>query len=94
MTLWQCTSHFFIFEIGSNESVEFDQKIIRKYYRQYMGFINDKNEEVVSIYLFNEAQHEFAKWRDKYILGAGEFFEKNTRSYKVNLTKGEIKYRK
>lgn len=85
---WQ-TSH------GKEDTLKlFDEDVakirqrLRGYYRYYVGFVNNKNEEMVDIYLFEFSQ-EYANWKDEYIFGS----EENDRGcYHINLTKKGIEY--
>jgi hypothetical protein len=70
------------------------RKDVREYYRQYIGFINDKDQKIVEINLFNfdtpEGRRLFKKWRDEYILGADGYYTENTVRYFVNIDRGRI----
>ncbi len=76
------------------EAINNENEINKKYYRYYMGYINNKNENVIMIVLFNfsskKSRQVFANWKDEYISGTGNFFEENTRHYFINLTKKMI----
>jgi hypothetical protein len=77
-----------------NEIIKKEKEIIKEYYRQYVGYVNDKHEELVGVSLFNFgtgiSRSKFNYWQDHFIFGAGEYFEENTRTYLINLTKGRI----
>lgn len=67
---------------------------IKEFYRYYIGYKNNSNEDIILIHLFNfntsEAREIFSEWQDKHIFGVGGFFEENMRSFRVNLNKQEI----
>ena len=72
-----------------NKKVAEMRQRLKEYYRYYVGFVNNKNnEEMVNIYLF-ELSREYSNWQDEYIFGSEE---KDRGCYHVNLTKKEIEY--
>jgi len=67
----------------------------KHYYRQYFGFLNNRDEIVVHINLLNfknskRANDYFPKWDQVFFRGFGRFYELNSESFIVNLTKGEL----
>jgi hypothetical protein len=70
------------------------KKDMKNYYRQYLGYISNTNEEKIIIYLFNygtwSARNIFKNWKDDYCLGSGEFYDNNTFRFLINLTKEKI----
>ncbi len=73
---------------------EYDKEKIKTYYRQYVGYINDKGEKLIDINLFNydtpEGRQKCKDWQDQYVFGFDGFWTENTTYYIVNITKGEI----
>lgn len=72
-------------------------KYLRYYYRQYIGFFNDKDEILVLIHLMNFGNKKMAKyyfkyWNKNFSIGFGDFYGKNQKTFLVNLTKNEIKF--
>jgi len=68
------------------------QHFFKKYKRQYMGFLNLRDERIVVIHLLNfsrrkRAQNAFEGWTQGYFVGFGAFYEKNVRTYAANLEK-------
>jgi hypothetical protein len=76
------------------EMVKNVRKEMRSYYRQYLGYISDRNEEMIVIYLFNygtrEARDHFRNWQNEYCWGSGEFYDNNTFRFLINLATGAI----
>lgn len=65
-------------------------KEFRKWNRQYFGYINSHGEKLVVIHLLNftnkrKARSNFPSWNKEFIVGFGEFYEKNVRLYQYNL---------
>jgi len=77
-----------------NKYVKEFESWIRDYYRYYIGYKNNSNEDIILIHLFNfntsEAREIFSEWQDKHILGVGGFFEENMRWFRINLNNQEI----
>lgn len=68
------------------------KRILKKYYRQYSGFVNENNEVFVEIKLFNYDSGLYNNWADNVVINYDEHYyeEKNICHYYINLTKGEI----
>ncbi len=66
-----------------------------KYYRQYAGYVNNSNDSIIYIGLFNfsnqkKAAHYFEGWDKTLFLGSGKYYEENQEFYLINLTKNKI----
>ncbi|KAA5536547.1 hypothetical protein F0919_02445 [Taibaiella lutea] len=79
--------------ISTNNPVKF----FKYYLRQYMGLINLNDEKVILIKMLNvpkprrkTIEEHYENWESKYVLGTGDFYERNTVPFLVNLTTGEI----
>ena len=62
-----------------------------KYNRQYLGVLTKKGEKKIIIQLLNfkckrKAQDNFPNWRNEYVIGFGEYYEKNTLRLEANIT--------
>jgi len=80
-----------------DELIKKEREQINSYYRHYAGYINNKNEEMIEIMLFNystrEARSMFKGWQDDIrFITDDDIFQENTRYYPVNLSKGEIEF--
>lgn len=69
--------------------------MIKKYYRQYVGVINDKNEQIVTVCLLNfstrRAREKFEYWRDiPYMYAVDGFYAQNKWTFVINLTEKKI----
>ena len=82
-------------EIESRFAIKNPMRHYRKWKRQYFGHMNEQGEQIIEINLLNfgvrNAKTKFAGWAKHFILGFGEFYEKNTRRYTYNLTTGKLK---
>ncbi len=68
------------------------QKKYSKYHRQYFGYYNSKGDKIIYMYLMNfknqkKFRENFDGWKQEIIPGFGKFYEKNTRMYRINITK-------
>jgi hypothetical protein len=66
------------------------QRFFKRYKRQYMGFLNLRDERIIVIHLLNfsrrrRAEKAFEGWTQGYFVGFGEFYEKNVKTYAANL---------
>ena len=80
---------------NSNEN---PQKKYKKYKRQYIGFIDALGNKVVLIQFLNfnkkrKARTYFDKWKEDFIIGFGDFYEKNTVRFLVNLNLKKVELR-
>lgn len=71
---------------------------LRKYNRQYVGYQNTELDTVILINLLNFSKKKYAKsyfegWKKEYVFGLGDFYEKNSISFLINLTKKEVSSR-
>jgi hypothetical protein len=62
-----------------------------KYNRQYIGYINKANDTIVVMVLLNfsskkNAIERFDGWKERVILGFGEFYERNQNIFNYNLS--------
>lgn len=61
----------------------------------YIGFINENNQKILEVFLFNykssEGKKVFSDWQNDMVIGGGEFWEDNTWCFFVNLENGEVK---
>jgi hypothetical protein len=77
-----------------NEALKMMRDKIKRYYRYYIGFINEKDEQFIIIHLFNYSTRQsksiYDNWKNEYIFGADGFFEDNTLTYNINLSKKQI----
>ncbi|NQX41266.1 hypothetical protein SAMN05421820_107197 [Pedobacter steynii] len=74
------------------------KKTLYKYNRQYVGYQNADSDRIILINLMNfakkrQAKENFDGWETAYIVGFGEFYEKNRIALMVNLTKKEVSIR-
>jgi len=65
-------------------------KFLKKYNRQYIGYINTNGDKVVLIQLLkiksqSKMNDKFLNWQNEYIVGFGTFYERNTERYIVNI---------
>lgn len=70
-------------------------KYFRNYNRQYSGYCNESKDSLIYIGLLNfsndkKAKLYFETWKDEIIFGSGNYYEKNFRFCKINLTRGKI----
>lgn len=66
-----------------------------KYYRQYYGYIDKKNDTIIVIQLLNfrhkkKSEKLFKQWDSKPIFGSGDWFYKNQYLLFINLSKDFI----
>ena len=71
------------------------KKKFLKYNRQYIGYLNNRNEIIVYIGLLNfsnkkKAIKYFENWKENIIAGSGGFYNKNQEYFVINLTKKSI----
>lgn len=74
------------------------KKKYKHYNRQYLGYITNTNDTIVYIGLLNfknkkKAEEHFQNWKERIIVGFGDFSNKNIDFYNVNLTKKDFVYR-
>ncbi len=72
------------------------QKKYKRYNRQYLGYLDDSGDKIILINLLNFRKKKIAKekfkgWNEEYIIGFGEYYEKNSVRYDVNLARGSLK---
>jgi hypothetical protein len=70
-------------------------KKLSNYARQYIGYTDDAGGRFIIVQLLNlvnsrNEPSEFNNWKYDYIVGMGDFYEKNTKRYIVNLEKNTI----
>jgi hypothetical protein len=80
---------------GYDFTVNNPQRHLRYYYRQYMGFINNKGENIILIHLMNfrnkkRANHYFNFWDQNFNIGSGDFYGKNQKTFLINLSKHKV----
>jgi len=73
----------------------YDRIRAKNWRRQYFGYLNAKSETVIYANFLNfkrrqEAKKYFPEWENQLIIGYGDFFEKNTYRFLVNLTTKKI----
>jgi hypothetical protein len=71
------------------------KKKLCKYNRQYVGYLNANSDQIILIHLLNfkgkkKAKMNFSDWKNVYIVGFGDFYERNMLTVLVNLTKSEV----
>jgi len=74
------------------------KKTLCRYNRQYVGYQNAELDSIIVVNLMNfskkkQAGENFSGWQNSYIIGFGEFYEKNRVAISVNLTKREVSMR-
>jgi hypothetical protein len=72
------------------------KKHLKYYYRQYLGFTNEKGERMVLIHLMNfknkkKASQYFRHWDKYFSIGTGDFYGRNQKTFIINLTENDIK---
>ncbi|WP_321516864.1 hypothetical protein [Marinifilum fragile] len=68
-------------------------KYLRKFDRQYLGFINESGEKSAAIILANrhgKGKYYFECFERVMTFGFGEFYEKNQRYFVINLDKEKL----
>lgn len=65
-------------------------KSLKKFNRQYIGYINANGDKIVLIQLLKiksqaKMNDKFLDWQSEYIVGFGTFYERNTERYLVNI---------
>ena len=73
----------------------FSYNKLRKYTRQYLGFIDNLGDHYITVHLLkirNKKTEEqyFQNWKEEMILGFGEFYENNLLILNVNLDKKKV----
>lgn len=73
------------------------RKHYRKYNRQYIGYSTTAGDTIVLINLLNfskkgKAKKMFPTWKQEFVIGFGEFYEKNTLLITVNLTRHKLSF--
>lgn len=72
------------------------KKIYRNYGRQYLGFVTFSGEKLVLIQLLNfditsaQLKNVYKDFHSRFIVGAGDFFERNCVIVLVNLTEESV----
>ena len=71
------------------------KKELKSYYRQYIGYIDSQGNHKIIIHLLNfkcrrKAQKYFDNWKNEYIIGYGEYYEKNTKTFIVSLDENKL----
>lgn len=73
-------------------------KFYRYYKRQYMGLIAQNGDKLILMQMLNvpkprkkNLEDYYENWENVYILGTGDFYERNTVPFIVNLTTGELR---
>lgn len=74
------------------------KKKFYKYNRQYVGYIDKSNDTIIYIGLLNfsnkkQAEHYFDGWKENIFFGFGEFYEKNQKNFRYNLSKDKFVYK-
>lgn len=80
--------------IGMYEPYKLKKKLCT-YNRQYVGYQNASSDNVILIHLLNfenkkKAKVNFSEWKNAYVIGFGDFYERNMLTVTVNLTKKEV----
>jgi hypothetical protein len=80
--------------VGMYEPNKLKKKLCR-YNRQYVGYQNAASDSIILIHLLNfknkkQAKANFTDWNNSYIIGFGDFYERNMLTVMVNLTKKEV----
>jgi hypothetical protein len=72
----------------------FDKKVIKEYYRQYVGYRDKNNDLLVDIRLFKydtrDSRNEFKNWQDEIVYHIVSPPDGYIMAYTVNLTKREV----
>ncbi|RZJ63470.1 MAG: hypothetical protein EOO47_28535 [Flavobacterium sp.] len=73
------------------------KKTLEHFNRQYVGYQNSTSDRIILIHLLNfknkgQARNNFDDWTNTYIIGFGDFYERNILTLMVNLTKKEVSY--
>ena len=71
------------------------QKALRKFHRQYIGYINDRNDSILLVQFLrivsqSKMKEYFPNWKNEYIVGFGRFYEENTNRYIINFNQNRI----
>ena len=77
-----------------------EKNVVKKFYgykRQYLGFIDRNGTKRIIIKLLNfkrckKPEENYPNWESEYLVGFGEYYEKNTRAYVVNLMSASLSY--
>lgn len=74
------------------------KKMFYNYNRQYAGYLDKSNDTIIYINLLNFsnkkiAQEYFDGWKENIFFGFGEFYEKNQKNYRYNLSKNQFVYK-
>lgn len=72
------------------------EKYFRKYKRQYFGYVDEQTGNyIVFMNLLNfkgtNPKKNFDSWKTEFVIGFGDFYEKNTRRYEYDLTEGLLR---
>jgi len=67
----------------------------KKYYRQYMGYIDINQNRMVMLYLLNFTQKKmaneyFENWKEEPNSGTGYFYSRNVRKFKINISQKKL----
>lgn len=78
------------------EETHYSKRELRKFRRQYVGYINNEGDRIININLlktFGSRKKDDLYYYDReneYIVGFGEIFEKNTDYQEINLSKLKV----
>jgi hypothetical protein len=80
--------------VGMYEPNKLKKKLCT-YNRQYVGYQNAALDSIILIHLLNfknkkQAKTNFTDWNNSYIIGFGDFYERNMLTVMLNLTKKEV----
>jgi len=73
------------------------KKKFKYWNRQYLGYVDANGHRIIWIKLlkFRSKRKEkkyFANWKNGFVFGFGDFYEKNTDSFSVNITLGTLSW--
>ena len=105
-------NNFYEYEISILNHFKLDNSIIKtkykkpenvkkkfyKYNRQYISYINTKNDTILYIGLLNfsnkkKANLNFDGWKNNIFIGAGDYYYENQKFYIINLSKKKFIYK-
>ena len=77
------------------------KNVVRKFYkynRQYISYIDQKEDTIISLGLLNfsnkkKANEYFPNWKNEFLVGFGKYYQKNQKLYSINITKNDFIYK-
>ena len=74
---------------------EFSDLKLRKYIRQYLGYIDSNNNKILVVNMLKDLGAKknklyYKDWESEFILGFGRIYERNTLTQRINLATKEL----